>query len=538
MRTPTDTLLAQQVGQLIFFGFDGYEVNHHARRAIRELHLGNVILFSRNYRDPGQFSELIRSLQREAMEANGVPLLVALDQEGGSVTRLGAGMTHFPGPMATRAAGGPELARRVGAGIGAEMAALGANFCLAPLVDLANDPDSSHVGSRSYGACPACIAPYAAAFLAGVQGHVPAAAKHFPSIGGSHVDLHLQLGRNEHSLQQLEACEMAPVRAAVAAGVAAVMTSHEVYPAVEECPGTLSRRLITGQLREKYGFGGLVVSDCMEMQALADQLPTPEGCVRAVLAGVDLLLICHTEAIQAASAAALFDAVRAGRIPTALLEQALGRIRHAKKALAAPPASFPPAGFRDLLARDAALADAVCARALTVQGSARFFACGPRERFLFLAPPPAALTMADERGGSEGLAAQVQRAFPCADCIEYPFPLGGSSLEALCRRFAAGGYSKVLAATYNAHTDPGQRELLRLALGSGMPVGAIALRSPYDARWYGGAAARAFLYEYTPPMAVALLRLLQGALTPKGLLPPDVQAVLEPGGGMLSWQKR
>ncbi len=521
-----DGSLAQQVGQLVFFGFDGYEVNDHARRAIREQHLGNVILFSRNYRDPEQFFHLVQELQREAAAANGAPLLVALDQEGGSVTRLGRGMTWFPGPMATRAAGAPELAFRVGEGIGAEMAALGANFCLAPLVDLANDPDSPHVGSRSYGAVPSTIAPYAAAFLAGLQGHVPGTAKHFPSIGGSHVDLHLALGRNDHSLQQLTACELAPVRNAVAAGAAAVMTSHEVYSALENCPGTLSHKLVTGLLRQSYGFEGLVVSDCMEMQALARLVPTPEGCVRAVEAGVDLLLICHTEATQAAAAQALAKAVRTGRIPPSRLEASLSRIRRAKAALPTSPSAYPPQGMADLLSRDAALTRRVCEGALTVQGQALVFRCAPTERFLLLAPPSAALTQADEAGGPGGLAAQLRQAFPCAECLEYPFPLCRESLRQAAQLLGSGGFSKVLVATYNAHADPPQRELLALAFASGLPVGAIALRSPYDARWYGGAAARLFAYEYTPPMTAALVRFLQGTLSPRGSLPPDVAALL------------
>ncbi len=517
--------LARQAGQLIFFGFDGYTVTPHARRAIRELHLGNVILFARNYRDPQQFFALIQQLQQEALEANGAPLFVAADQEGGSITRLTGGATWFPGPMATRAAGGPQLAGQIGEGIGAEMAALGLNFDLAPLVDLANDPDSAHIGSRSYGAEPAACAPYAAAFLQGAQRHVLACAKHFPSIGGSHVDLHLQLGRNDSPLARLEACEMAPVRAAVGAGVAAVMTSHEVYPAVEDCPGTLSPALLTGWLRGRFGFDGLVVSDCMEMRALAQRVPTPEGCVRAVQAGADLLLVCHTEQTQAQAVQALAQAVQSGRLPLARFEDALARVRRYKQKLALP-AACPRPGADPLFAQNRALARRVCEGALTCQGRAEVFRCAPDERFLLLAPPPAARTLADECQGPQGLAARVAEAFPAARCIEYPLPLDGPALARLKEALAEGGYTKVLAATYDAHAGEGQRQLLQAAFAQSAPVGAIALRSPYDARWYGPATARLFAYEYTPPMVDALVRLLRGELKPAGALPPDVAALL------------
>ena len=518
--------LARQAGQLIFFGFDGYTVTPHARRAIRELHLGNVILFARNYRDPQQFFSLIRELQHEALLANGAPLFVAADQEGGSITRLTSGVTWFPGPMATRAAGGPALAGQVGEGIGAEMAALGLNFDLAPLVDLANDPDSAHVGSRSYGAHPTACAPYAAAFLRGAQRHVLACAKHFPSIGGSHVDLHLQLGRNDSPLPRLEACEMAPVRAAIQAGVAAVMTSHEVYPAVEDCPGTLSPILLTSWLRGRLGFDGLIVSDCMEMRALAQRVPTPEGCVRAVQAGADLLLVCHTEQTQAQAVQALTQAVLSGRLSSARFEDALTRIQRYKQTLALP-AACPEPVTNPLFAQNQALARRICEGALTCQGQAEVFRCAPGEHFLLLAPPPAARTMADERQGPEGLAAWVAAAFPRARCIEYPLPLTPQALGRVRAALDEGGYTKVLVGTYDAHGDEGQRELLQIAFAQNAPVGAIALRSPFDARWYGPAAARLFASEYTPPMVAALVRLLQGESACTGTLPPDVAGLLQ-----------
>ena len=238
----------------MFFGFDGYEVNDHAKEAICKYHMGNVILFTRNYRDAKQFYELIRELQELAMEHNGKPLLVAIDQEGGSVVRMMHDATWFPGPMAMRVAGAPELAYRLGQAVGREMAAYGLNLNLAPVVNMATNPNSPHAGARCFGADPESCAPWAISYIRGVQESVYATAKHYPGIGNSKVDLHLALGSNDRTLEQLEQVELSPARVAVASGVSTVMTSHEIYSAIDDQPCTLSRKLLNDFLRDKYGF--------------------------------------------------------------------------------------------------------------------------------------------------------------------------------------------------------------------------------------------------------------------------------------------
>lgn len=514
-------------GQLVFFGFDGCSLNSHARRAIEELHLGNVILFTRNYQNPQQFSALIHQLQQKALKHNGAPLFVAADQEGGSVMRTIGGATWYPGPMATRAAGrGPALAQEVGSGIGAEMARMGLNFALAPLADLADNPDSAHIGSRSYGADPTACAPYLEAFVQGMQRHVIATAKHFPSIGGSRVDLHLELGRNLQSAEHLKQVEMAPVRAAVRAGVAAVMTSHEVYPALEDFPGTLSPVILQQYLRQECGFQGLIVSDCMEMKALCQRVPAPEACVRAVQAGVDLLLICHTENVQAACVQELARAIQDGRISQSRLDQSLARIQSAKQALNCAPCD-PHPETDPVFIRGRALTEDVCKRALTADGDASVFRCRPDQRFLLIAPPPAALTMADEAQRSHDLCSAVAQAFPAAECVGFSFPLCPEELESIRVLLRSGHYEKVLFATYNLHTDPGQQALADAVFSSGLPVGAIALRTPYDARWFGPAQGSLFCYEYTPAMIAAVLALMRGEISCTGRLPEDVASILE-----------
>jgi beta-N-acetylhexosaminidase len=513
--------ILRQVGQLMFFGFDGYEVNDHAREAICKYHMGNVILFTRNYRDAKQFYELIRDLQALAMEYNGKPLLVAIDQEGGSVVRMMHDATWFPGPMAMRVAGEPDLAYRLGQAVGREMAAYGLNLNLAPVVNMATNPNSPHAGARCFGADPESCAPWAISYIRGVQESVYATAKHYPGIGNSKVDLHLALGSNDRPLEELEKVELSPARVAVAAKVSTVMTSHEIYSAIDDQPCTLSHKLLNDYLRGKYGFEGTVISDCMQMGALSRTIPTPIACVRAVQAGVDLLLVCHTRQVQIDSTMALAEAVENGTITQGRLHDALARIEKMKSGLKFPE-KCPDTQAE--FAKNRELAKYACEKALTVIGSAEDLRCNENEKFLLLAPPPVALTLVDEQIGEAHLAKTVGETYRNAKCIEYPIPMDDTTLKELCKEMES--FDKVIIGTYNAHTELQQQKLMEYANSLGKRVVGIALRTPMDARYYGSATA-VLTYEYTPPMVVAVMEAMAGRLKPTGKLPDDVRTILD-----------
>ena len=513
--------LLKQVGQLMFFGFHGYEVDDHAREAIEKYHMGNVILFTRNYRDAKQFYNLIQELQALAMKHNGKPLLIAIDQEGGSVVRMMHDATWFLGPMAMRVAGAPELAYRLGKAVGEEMAAYGLNLNLAPVVNMATNPNSPHAGARCFGADPEACAPWAVSYIRGVQESVYATAKHFPGIGNSKVDLHLALGSNDRSLEQLEQVELSPARVAVASDVSTVMTSHEIYSAIDDQPCTLSSKLLNDYLRDKYGFRGAIISDCMQMGALSRTIPTPIACVKAVAAGVDLLLVCHTRQVQIDSTLALAEAVKDGTISQERLNDALARIEKMKAGLKFPD-HCPDTEVE--FAENRALMKMAAEKALTVMGDADALKCEKDEKFLLLAPPPVALTLVDEQIGEAHLAKTVAEAYPNAKCIEYPIPMDDAQLSELCAEME--NYDKIIIGTYNAHNEPQQQALLEKANALGKTVVGIALRTPMDARYYGSATT-VLTYEYTPPMVAAVMEAMAGRLNPTGKLPADVKSILD-----------
>jgi beta-N-acetylhexosaminidase len=285
--------------------------------------LGGVVLFARNCRSPAQLAELTGALRAERAD-----VLVATDEEGGDVTRLFAATgSPVPGPYALGVADDVALTRSVSAALAARAAAAGINWMLAPVADVNSAPDNPVIGVRSYGATPALVARHVAAAVAGIQSAgVAACAKHFPGHGDTTVDSHFGLATVGADL----AGALEPFRAAIAAGVATVMTGHLLVPAYGELPATLNPALVAGLLRTELGFDGVVVSDALEMGAIAGSTGVGEGALLAVLAGVDALCLggdAAGEPIADTARDALVAAVRSGRLAEERLAAAAGRVR-------------------------------------------------------------------------------------------------------------------------------------------------------------------------------------------------------------------
>ena len=251
-------------------------------------------------------------------------LLVAVDEEGGDVTRLEVEHgSSFPGNLALGTVDDVALTRRVGAAIGGELAAVGVNFDLAPVADVIVDPANPIVGVRSFGSDPALVARHVAAFVEGVQSvGVAACVKHFPGHGESLADSHLELPSVETDLETLWARALPPFAAAVEAGVRAVMTAHVRFAALDDEAATMSAKVI-GLLRSELGFDGLVITDALEMRAISGTVGLEEGAVRALRAGADALCLGadvsreQVEAVRAAISA---------RVPEERLREAAGRV--------------------------------------------------------------------------------------------------------------------------------------------------------------------------------------------------------------------
>lgn len=331
--------IRREIGQLLIGSFPGTTIPVELRALAREFSLGGVILFGRNIEAPQQVAEL--SMDVQALSA-AMPLWVSVDQEGGRVARLRAPFTEWP-PMAVLGRSDDRaLAERFGAALADELRAVGITLDYAPVLDIHTNPANPVIGDRALAADAERVARLGAAIVAGLQGRgVAACGKHFPGHGDTAVDSHLDLPLVEHAPDRIRRVECVPFREAVRAGVAAIMTAHVLVPSLDDQrPATLSPAIVQGLLREEIGFDGVVLSDDLEMQAIAKSYAVPEAAVQAVAAGCDGLLVCAGKVeVQAAVLEALVRAVEQGRIPFSRLDGALTRLRRAKERFLAVPIS-------------------------------------------------------------------------------------------------------------------------------------------------------------------------------------------------------
>ncbi|SCG73376.1 glycoside hydrolase family 3 protein [Micromonospora coxensis] len=330
--------------------------------------LGAVVLFARNVADPGQLAALTATLRAERPD-----VLVAIDEEAGDVTRIEsvAGSSR-PGNLALGAVDDPALTEEVARDLGADLAALGVTLNYAPDADVNDNPANPVIGVRAFGAEPDLVARHTAAWVRGLQSAgVAACAKHFPGHGDTRVDSHHDLPRIGASRARLDAVELVPFRAAVAAGVQAVMTGHLLVPALDaELPATLSPRVLGDLLRDELGFSGVVVTDAVEMRAVADRYGFAGAAVRALAAGADAVCVGGEHADEAAARHlrdAIVTAVVSGELPEERLAEAAKRVGQLAAWTVAARAGRPA---RDLPDADGSpIGLAAARRALRVSGA-------------------------------------------------------------------------------------------------------------------------------------------------------------------------
>ena len=330
--------IRRTIGQLLIGSFPGPTIPAELRSLAREFQLGGVILFARNIEAPEQVAELSHDIQSLASET---PLWVSVDQEGGRVARLHAPFTEWPPMAALGRAGDVTLASRFAAALAAELKAVGITLDYAPVLDILTNPKNPVIGDRALADDAAMVGKLGAAIVRGLQDNgVAACGKHFPGHGDTSVDSHFELPVVEHPPDRIRRVEMVPFREAITARVAFIMTAHVLVPSIDdEKPATLSRRIVYDLLRDELGFEGVIISDDLEMKALAATYSVPDAAVQAIAAGCDAVMVCRHLVnersrdieVQAEVLEALVHAVEDGRIPYKRLEDALARNRRAKE---------------------------------------------------------------------------------------------------------------------------------------------------------------------------------------------------------------
>ncbi|WP_332447579.1 glycoside hydrolase family 3 protein [Sphaerochaeta sp.] len=503
--------LQQMIGQHVVCGFPSIEMDRAFIDAVKTHKIANVILFSRNIANKTQLVTLCTDIQDLVQNACATPAFITIDQEGGMVSRLSSDCTITPSAMALAGTDDVQLARQAGIITAEELRALGVNVDFAPSLDVNSNPHNPVIGVRSFGDTARTVERFALPFLEGIQEcGVMAVGKHFPGHGDTHLDSHLALPTVIGDLAALQE-HLAPFKAAIVDGIQGIMTSHILFPGLESerVPATLSRSIITGLLKQEFGFKGLVFSDCLEMDAVAKQYTTEISSVKALQAGVDVLCISHHVELGCQAVKAIEDALLQGRLDRKEFEASTNKILAAKQMLSEQPV-FPLSvvGSDEHARINADLYE----RSLTLVNDVPFH-LGFRP--LFIGPRCFAATTVSSSEYELVFSREMAHLFD-ADWVECSENPDAGEIARILE--TAQAHSSVVMGTYNAHQYPAQAALAN-ALADSADVCVIALRDPYDLSLLDRRIRSFAGYAYKSQVCRAFARLLKEEIRAQGRLP-------------------
>jgi beta-N-acetylhexosaminidase len=522
--------LEQKAGQVLMGFFRGDTVSPAFRSMLEKVHPGGVILYSStgNIHNLEQVARLTASIQEAALSADCLPLLVAVDQEGGRVNRLTKGVTVFPGNMALGAAGDPALAAREARIVSRELRTLGITANFAPVVDVQSNPANPVIGTRSFGSDPGLVARMATAMVApAAEEGVLCTAKHFPGHGNTSIDSHAGLPEDSHPRPVLDKVNLAPFSAMVKAGVPAVMTAHIVMPGLDNgnpLPATILPRAYS-ILRDEMGFTGLAVTDSLGMKALSLYWSLEETAVRALQAGADLLVFGadpgHEPGEIEAAHHAVVSAVLTDRIPMSRLDEAAARVLRAKDRLGILDDPLPrPGRIGEIGAPEStAVRDTIARRSLTLAWNRLDpFPAAKDTRRILVWP----LEKTDQ-------AWELAKACPNLDPQFIPLSAPGEDVAGLVS--GLGGKDPVFVWAGDLGKYPAWRDLAR-SLGERAVL--LGVGSPYGLSLCPKAGAAVLTYSDVPASLEALGDFLSNPWPPTGKLPVEIPGLYPYGVGLSS----
>jgi len=540
-RTLKKLTVEEKIGQMVACRFAGSFRNADSAY-LRELDdlvvksgIGGLILFGGEVYETAELANAFQKLAK-------VPLLMASDFERGTGNQV-TGATLFPPLMSLGAAGSEELAYGMGRVTALEGRAMGIHMTYAPVVDVNINPDNPIINTRAVGADPGLVSRIANAFIRGVQENgMIATAKHFPGHGDTSQDSHSLLPTIEAGLERLESVELVPFQAAVDAGVRAVMTAHLAVPALDPTPGlpaTLSAPILTGVLRKKLGFRGLIVSDALEMSGVTNAFSTEEASLLAVLAGVDQLLLPPEPAKVIAF---LAGAVRDGRLPERRVDESVRRILEAKAALGL---------HRNRFVRIDELDRRIASRPFLEQALKTFESSATlvkNERgalpLVAAGGTVAVFSLSSDLGdyfAGRAFVTAMRTRFPGAAAFYADADTGREDLDdayakaAGARTVVVALFSRVSAGKGSVDLEPKHVDLIKkfAALENGPRIVVVSFGSPYFLRRFPGVDAYVCLYRNTPETQDIAARALAGEMDFGGKLPVSIPDLYPVGHGIM-----
>lgn len=504
-----------RIGQMIIAGFSSKYYDANIEELIRDEKIGNFILFADNIGNKDEIIKLTDNIQKSLERYIGIPGIISTDQEGGMVTRIHQGVTIFPSNMAFAAAKEEGSTFIQGKIEGEELRSLGINMNIAPVMDVNCNPENPVIGCRSYGDDAENVSKLGIDIIKGLkEKKVIAVAKHFPGHGDTSVDSHLSLPVVNHNIKRLQEVELLPFKNAINVGVDAIMSAHVLLPKVEpkKLPATLSYNVLTELLRNKMGFKGLIITDCMEMKAIADFYGSDNAAVKAIIAGADLICISHSKDVQKKCIAAIKKAVLGGEILEERINESVKKILKIKDKYNIS-CNFKQNSCSE---KNRNFAERISSKSITVLKDHRKL-IPLKGKVVSISPRAIALTGADDK--IKVAASFCHKLNSICKGVEFQIPMNPDESLIDTIMGECPHADRVVIGCYNAHLNKNQIELVGRINEINPNVVLVSLRNPYDILCFEQISTYVNAYEYTELSIESTIKILTGKIKAEGVSP-------------------
>lgn len=509
-----DRALLIEMGQHMVTGFPGTSMTQDFIDAVKRAKIGNVILFSHNIETLAQVNKLCKEIDKLITTETGHHPFITIDQEGGMVSRLPESAPVLPGQMALSAIDDDNAIEYCTYQNGLLLKKIGCNFNLAPSVDVNENQKNPVIGVRSFGEGAEAVAHNGSKAIKGyIKSGILSCAKHFPGHGDTNIDSHLSLPLIDKSFSEMQN-QLLPFKRAIESGVPAVMSSHILFPQLEKekVPCTMSRTLLTGLLREKLGFKGLVLTDCMEMKAIATYFGTTQGAIKALKAGADLIFISHHADLAEQTIYEMCKMKEEGFFDEKELTASIERIYEHKRSFKAIDIVSDWSEF-DLLKKTF---DELAQKSSVTIKEGR-----PKslDKLTFIAPRAFITSNISDQLDRNDFASWMNKEFRGSEkkiCTADPKE---EEIKAIVDSISLD--RTVVFGSYNAHLQTGQLEIIRALYEKGIPIHLFILRNPYEAtkEIIDMVESCTLTFEYSERMFERCRDLLKGSVVSTGKLP-------------------
>lgn len=501
--------LKEKLGQLLVVGFPSPYYDDHIRTLVEEYKVGNVIIFKRNFENVEQIKELNKKLTLEIVKNTGVLPFIAVDQEGGNVVRIDSGAVYPPSAMTT-AASYKEAAYDTGKMIGDDLIRLGFNLNFAPVLDINTNLDNPALNIRSYGDNKYEVTRCGASYLRGLKEFgIVGCLKHYPSYGACSVDAHLDLPFNDESFEKIDDFDLYPYYNIKDEEM--IMTAHVIYNDIDkDYPGSISKKA-HDILRNKIGYKGLTITDCLEMNAIVERYTTEKGARLAIEAGGDMVCICHTLERQIGALKEIEKAINEGKISIEDIDYRVKRILQVKIKLLEYSAKYFETPDLNLNKESHKIAQRIVDESLTkILGDFKL-----TDKTLIVAPTSMNFSNVEDNTNPKNIANSLRNEFPNLAVMSF----NSESLDSIKNKLK--DFDQILFFTYVGPSTSWEIDIIN-EIAPLIKTNVISLRGPFDYHKYHDIVSYMCLYEYTSCSIQTIIKFLKKELYPIGKSPMNI----------------